>query len=378
MNVSLWEIVNKVIDTSGNKILCSECKNSDYMYKNLEEAYNNKFIRFGNQYFIPSISLDIDYLIDNEIILQLCKDNNIPYPTIIVETDKGEHLHWVLNNPIKVTNNNQLTMYKHILLELNNIFKSDNNALNINKPRVWRNPLLHTSFIFNGFISLVDFPNVNNYKAPKLNKMSLCKDSIKNLINYDISKVKIGARNTTLFNLGRKYAYTIFSNTNNFKYDLTLFLTKKNKELSSPLTDSELNSIINSISNWVTNNFVKYKSKKRSEYNKKLAKNKQLKILNKFLDFITTNTIITLKHIFSLSGRKGAKLLGMSYQTFLNYKNKLKSILLDFLKKNLHFFNYDIISVLKLSANLLLNLLNYLVLTTENIIENLNKRTIYG
>jgi len=374
----LGVIVNKLIDTRGNKVLCSNSKHEEYKYRDKNIALFSKFVRFGNDYFIPAISLDIDFIIGEWNVQQLCEDNNMPLPTLMVETDKGIHLHWVLENPLKLSNNKQKIKYQVILEKLSEIFKSDENALNTNSARVWRNPLLHSTTIMNEYVSLNSFKVEIDKQQTSKKKFKRFKRS--NFKKVELTQVKIGERNTTLFHLIRKEAYKVYKSVDNLKAYLTTFAFKLNNGLLNPLPDSEVKLIVKSVTNWVERNFIKFRSNKAQiEFNRMLAKKKQLKILSKFLQFLTENIGITLKSLFSLSLRKGAKLIGVSYQTFNNYKKDFVKIFLNFVKNNISFFNYDIMLVIKSFTYKLLVLLNNFTLLISQQIQTFKiKRSNYG
>ena len=53
-------ILEKLTDQTGRKIQCGYDKGSTPAFLSYEEAIETPFIRFGNAYFIPSLSIDID------------------------------------------------------------------------------------------------------------------------------------------------------------------------------------------------------------------------------------------------------------------------------------------------------------------------------
>jgi len=55
-------------------VLCSNEKNKGYHYLIKDEAFNKNFVRFGNKFFVPTVSVDIDVPMSIREIYRRCRE----------------------------------------------------------------------------------------------------------------------------------------------------------------------------------------------------------------------------------------------------------------------------------------------------------------
>lgn len=341
------------------KVLCSDTKTESYSYLPLKEALQRIYLRFGNKHFIPAVSIDIDF---KEVdIVNILETNNVPFPTFIVHTDKGYHLHWFLKNKISTKNSKQLFLLQTVITTLQSMFKADKYATTKNSARVWRNPLLHKTDFCNRLFDLSEIVTVESEQLDfKVNNLKNKRGYYRSALSVDFSKVNIGNRNAVLFDYGRAYAYTTGV------VNVFTVLVTKNLLIPNPLPTNELQSIVKSIENFMLYRYKKTKiptSEQQITYNRKLAKTsaekKQKDIVNSLLS-LPFSYIIAIK----LSARKAATLLKISKDTWIKHKKSvlidLKGSLLDLQSRLFNYLNETIANKLVENSKLLLRNVNNL------------------
>jgi hypothetical protein len=309
------------------KVQCSDSKTGDYTYKKIDEALEHNFLRFGNSYFIPAVSIDIDNSQDI-LINDIIKTNKLPDPTFVVETSRGYHIHWFLSNPIKTSNVKQLRKLRETLLYLQKLFGADKFATTTSSGRVWRNPIKHSNAFTDTTVELNDL-----FTTPELPKntreFTKSINRYKKFLNTDFSKVLEGERNTTLFDYGRAYAYTTGV--------INVFdeLCTKNDTLLNPLPISEVTNIASSIEIFMSTKYKKgahTTSEATIAFNRRVAAQqadkKVLVIFEKSLKLLTIPIIAVQR----LSARKGAEVFKISKDTFLKHKKIVLKKLVSYFK----------------------------------------------
>jgi hypothetical protein len=328
MHKYLLKIVENNLFRSNIDILCADEKSSGYKYRHRDEAISYNFIRYGNDYFIPTLSIDIDYKISNRKIKEICKANKLPTPNFIVHTTKGKHIHWVFENPISVSNIPSHNRYKYTLRAVIAAFGGDPNATAANAGRVWRNPLTHrTTLLKKSYVQLSEFP-----KFYATTKESNKRKRVKVRTSKNLRAVRIGERNDALFEYTRKVAYRHYNHPerNNIIHREAYYA---NSLIRDPLDDEEVDTIIASVIKFIENKYVpRTASEDVLAYNRKLAQKKKEKTLQKLLSVISSHPLLTIKALKKMSVRAGAKLLGVSNTTFHNYRGKLKEALKEALR----------------------------------------------
>jgi hypothetical protein len=295
------------------KVQCSPNKGDNYKFLVLEEALEENFLRFGNKFFIPAVSIDIDFKSD---VLKVISDNNLPEPTFIVETQKGTHIHWFLDNPIKTSNIKQLNKLKHIIRYLQGLFGADINATTGASGRIWRNPLKHTSVFSEKVVRFSEFI-LPEYEVEL--KKSVGGSKYAQQLFIDFNKIPEGERNSTLFQYGSAFAYT--TGTVNITNDLLA----KNSIFSKPLGHSEVLKIAHSINTFMATKYRKgnYKTSERTiQFNQRVAQRQADKKFDELYNKVCSN-LAPLYSVTKITSRKAAEMWGISKNTFTKYKSKL-------------------------------------------------------
>ena len=323
----LHTLIDNVLDTSGRKIQCSPDKGKSSVYLPVEEAKNMPFIRFGNQHFIPAISIDIDTHQNPRIVSEIIKQNGLPTPNLLVYTSKGLHIHWILEHVVPTKSYAALKLYQMIADELIKAFDSDKNAMPKQSGRMFRNPLKHKTVIFTDKKhTLDDFKHI--IKEPDEKTMEIRREKMK--LRYqvpDFGTISEGARNNTLFDYGRYIAYAK-GNVKNLDAILMAALEKANAQFSKRLPVQEVARIVQSIVRFIVHRYSKHTRNKRTiEFNRNLAKKqyelKQNELLKKWVGL----GIVPLKALKTMSDRAGGRLFGISKNTYKKHKAELIKII---------------------------------------------------
>ncbi len=328
-------LMPKLLDTSTRKIQCSNEKNIPSVFKSYDEALEYNFVRFGNKYFIPAISIDIDNHQDIRKVSSVLKSNKLPTPNIVVKTSKGLHIHWVLDKPIKTTSVPPLLFYQSIANELIKLFDSDKNAMPKRSGRMFRNPLLHsTTYFTSNEVSLSDFKHIIPKHSSNENKVEKRK-----VLRYkvpDFSKIEKGGRNQALFDYGRHVAYR-HGAKEGLQNVVEAAINSANRKLSEPLPVDETATIVSSITRFVETYYIKRtKNPKTIEFNRKLAKRQEELKQNELLKKWAAVGILTVKKLRRVSLREGGRILGVHKNTFSKHKefliNAIKNLAILFKK----------------------------------------------
>jgi len=366
--ISWFDVMMKIVDTKSSiGVLVSDKKQEGHKYVKPEYSVLYKFVRYGNKWFIPTISIDIDDKhLDNEKIIELCLKHNIPAPFFTVGTDRGIHIHWVFENPIKTANVKQVELYRKVVTVLVSLFGGDIHAVPKNAGRVWRNPITHTTreMINPKFCSLSDFSHIISFDEGN-NIAGSNEPAKRGRVKIDMSKVKPGQRNISLFDAVRWFAYDHYKEPN--LYDITMsYAEKLNSQMPEPLPNDEVYYTVNSIVKWTQTNYKKDKTKDQRtiEFNRTMAKKKQEKAINAILQRIFTNPLLLLSQVKKMSARQGAKIFGVSHSTFKKYQKQLIELIKQALEGKkvvipdagfLMFFKPYIVELTKMVRETLLN-----------------------
>jgi len=311
----LIEVIKTLMDTYG-KVTCSNTKDGAYEYQYLDKALTYNFIQFGSRRFTKALSVDIDAHQDIDKVYDTLNKYNIPTPTFIVYTNKGLHLHWVLNKRVN-SSNYKASKYRNIVNKwLVSVLEGDNRAVGFR--RNFRNPLKHKTIYNDSSYNLDDF------KLPKRVITQTKKVTTTNRQSkfVDFSKVQVGERHEALFNALRSIAYKLHKEKAEVIHsELSKWAHYFNSELAEPQTNSEIETLVDTITNWVSTKYTGG-SKRATEFNRNLAKakaNKSYKLIKSGLITAMIN-LASIKLLRKLSGRHGGKLCGVSKNTFTKYK----------------------------------------------------------
>jgi hypothetical protein len=324
------------------KIQCANNKSEPSTFKVFDEAIDYNFIRFGNKFYIPAISMDIDTHQNIDEVIDICTRVNIPKPNFIVKTSKGIHVHWVLKYPIVTQNLKQTGLYNKIVDRLLAIFDSDLHAIPRYSGRMFRNPLKHdTTFYTDTLYSLTDFVKL----LPRREVGSKNTYTRTKKLRYKVPKfenIEVGGRNKALFDYGRYVAYK-HGNCEGIDKIVLSALQFANNKLPHPLRATELMSISASITRFMRSSWDSKTSNKRTiEFNRNLAKRqaelKQNELIRKFVSY----GLLTLRDLKRISARHGGRLFGVSKNTFAKHREKLIKII-----KTLHVLSLNLVKYVK-------------------------------
>ena len=316
-----------------------------------------KFIQLFNKSYIKFISIDIDQkdIKKYETIADVYYDilnKGLPTPTIIVKTDNGFHIHWYLDKSVFINNKIEYNKYEQVRSYFNDILNGDKNFARF----IVRNPLKHEYFYtgelynsINDFEKYFDLTKINNQTKKEKNKI------VRNKINWN--EVKVGERNQILYSYLRDFMFQNYETLSYKAFEKEAI--RVNSLIPIPLNENEVLSTVKSVYKFVEKNYnPNYVSKKRVEFNKKLAKDKQNKTLEKIKDNIIKNynklsiikifmkkyTIYSLSKILKVDRKTIKKyydyILNLIKNIILSMKNKVKSIV-DFNNKN-YFYLFDL------------------------------------
>jgi hypothetical protein len=294
------------------------------------EALTKKFIGYGGDKYIPEIIIDIDKKISSEEIKDLCEEHKIPYPNFIVHTTKGVHIHWVLSAGIFVKNTKQLNMYRVLIKQLVKLFDGDPHGVMVNKgDRIFRNPLKNPTTVIHTkpVQSLYDFARIIPAPSTKAYKRLLSTSKRATMPRQVVIESPEGTRNVNVFEYLRRLAikYEIYSHNSWFLEEEAKNLIR---DMENPLPEKEVMDIVASIVNFMETKYTGKGGTKAAEYNRKLAKNKKLKVAEAFYNALYGGKgILSIWHIKRLSKRKGGAFVGVSPTTFLSYRNKISKLL---------------------------------------------------
>jgi hypothetical protein len=267
-------------------ILSSVTKKEGHEYRPVLEAMELDFFRFnegGNLYFI---SIDVDFKLNQQEVEQICKSYSVPLPTMIVDTTKGVHIHWMLDNFVSKNATHAQNYYNDIKKQIIKIFKADPHASG--NVRIFRNPLKHNTMYRNVAYCLSDFKEMLTLmRKSEVKKCKRSRGVLRRTVN--LSAVKEGERNVSLFNYIKKFGYAVWGNASqNLLVEKEAFVA--NNMFDSPLDDQEVMDIVKSVTTWLD---IHYDATKRSKYdksgitayNRKLAKKRAENTLNKVASF---------------------------------------------------------------------------------------------
>lgn len=326
------KLMQNLLDTRSAKtrIQCSDVKTAKSVFKVFEEALEYNFVRFGNKYFIPAISIDIDNHKDIDKVLKVISDNELPTPNFIVKTAKGLHIHWVLENAVSTYSLPSLRLYQRIASNMVKVFDSDANAMPKFSGRMFRNPLKHDTVYYNDTLhSLEEFKVIIPKVEFDRKTGTITRVKKKGYKTPDFTKITEGARNTTLFDYGRHVAYS-FGKRRGLKKRIESALVAANGLLPEPVTYTELHSIIDSIYSFMQTKYTANSNNSKTvAFNRRLAQRqqrlKQVELLGKWVSL----GVLTVKHLKSMSFREGGRVFGISHNTFKKHRDTLIEVFKD-------------------------------------------------
>lgn len=293
------------------KLLASNTKNDEYVYMPKDQALTKKFIQF-NKHAVTSIIIDVDHVNQQELYTKI---KELPIPSMVVHTDKGFHLHYVLKYPVGHSKKSLVLWANRIKSAMLKKVGGDIHANGV-APRIYRNPWTHiTDFnqVEYTLKELASFVTLDKTK-PSSGSKGTFRKSFKN--------VKVGERHNTMFDYLRFNAYRL-KNRGDLRQVLMFLGQEANEEMVEPLPDSQISSLVSCICVFMQ----KYTGRPKEDveaYNKSLAKARHDKAMGKILAVLEA---ISFKSVQVLSGRKIAKMASTSNSTVSKHLNKIIGIL---------------------------------------------------
>ena len=332
----MQEVVKLLLSGLPDKIQCSNEKKGAYKLnipKNIA-IHNYKFIQFAHPKKYQWLSVDVDdrnQFSNIEDIVLFCKNNVIPIPTLIVETNKGFHIHWYMETPFWKNNSLLLKYRKELLIQLNAYFGGDKHSAGF----IFRNPLKHKYVFFDLHYTFDDFKHI--VSIDDIKNQYYTKKSIKKVAQFiDFTAVKVGERNNTLL----KYIRTFTFRNIHLSFEQVLKeALRVNDLMIEPLSYNEVKATTLSAYNFAQKNYDENykKNKYQAQYNRLLAKYKSKKTYIKgfknLIEELKNDNISVLQFIWNkISFRKLAKLLKISDKTIKKHFKKFKKDLILYLE----------------------------------------------
>jgi len=323
------------------KIQCSNEKRNNYKLNvikyNAIDEYN--FIQISHPKYYRFISIDIDSkqnIKTFEHIYLICKEKNIPYPTIIVETNRGWHVHWAFIELLWKNNKKLMIFRKKVFDYLNDVFNGDKHFSSF----IVRNPLKHNYTYLDMQYTIDKWKHICNIDEININSSKTEKIFYGNKY-FNFNSVKVGNRNNTLYRYLTQYGFVNFKSIDNERSLINEGL-RINKQFAEPLEDYEVIAVAKSVYKFIVTNYnEKYVSKFTKEKNRLLAKQKKMKTIEKMFAAIKNKKVDFIKLLRnSYTYNKLAKLLGVSNKTAKKHYKKLIKFVLSLL--NVVKYKFDI------------------------------------
>ena len=301
------------------KLLASDTKHEDYTYMPKAEAITKKFIQF-NKHAVTSIIIDVDHVSLKELEAKL---TTLPTPSMVVHTDKGYHVHYVLKYPVGHRNRSLVLWANRIKSAMLKEVGGDIHANGV-APRVYRNPWKHITDFTGKEYTLKELASYVTLSTPKQSKES------KGTFRKSFKDVKVGERHNTMFDYLRYNAYRL-KNRGDLRQVLLYLANEANEEMQEALPISQLEALVSSICVFMQ----KYTGRPQEDvvaYNKALAKARHDKAMGKILSVLET---VSFKFVEVLSARKIAKMASTSNSTVSKHLTKIIGILRDRVLNNI-------------------------------------------
>jgi hypothetical protein len=277
------EKVRNILNLFPKEVLGSTTKEGGYTISQSYHALKDyNFIRYNSDERINIIAVDIDHHKDGGVWL----DYDMPQPTWTIFTDRGVQFMWVLENPIFLKDHyvhKNLPYAKDTLHKIVYALGADKNAIGFK--RVFRNPLTHLSHFSNSRVSLKDFNHLESPPSDWLKKINSQNRQNKSktlfgtqepttLHEVDFGTMKQGdGRNVALFDRLRVWAYREADMNTFDSTELSRRGFKLNELFAEPMSYKEVDTITNSIDEYIINIYSKgnYMARTTPEERSKIA-----------------------------------------------------------------------------------------------------------
>lgn len=312
-----------------NEIFGSECKNDYYHTKERLHALKEfKWIKYNSDDRFRVLSVDIDDCSDT----MKYQDYNLPAPTWIIQTDRGYQYHWALKQdiPMRIASRKSIKLVKDIQYKLVALLGGDLNALGL--CRVYRNPCNNRTWFTGNEIALSEFYDLPTPAVDKIIKnIQVQKDIFGNAYKkeYVFNEMVNGdGRNNALFDTLRTWAYDEAKSGTYSDFGLLRKAEILNLEFQTPLSQKEINTIVNSIDGFIENKFNKgYFMALTPEQRSKIASENAKKSGEKRSQIAETKILTALKFMedykIKVTIRTLAERSGTSKNTVQKYLKKI-------------------------------------------------------
>jgi hypothetical protein len=243
-----------------NKPYCSNDLDYGLQIRNKQIALSRKYIQANTPWNLSWLCFDIDYPC---VLETTFREKTLPAPNLIIINKKNNHSHLLygIKDQIHLTDNANIKPIRYaqsVSYALREELMADKGytGLIIKNPShgIWNTIEIEKDlWTLGGLAEYLTLPN----KMPKRESL-----------------IGLG-RNCTLFELGRKYAYSevlkqkIIGNKDKF-YNIVLnFIEEQNKDFPEPLQYNEYKAIAKSITNWTWKHYGDKTSKQWSMYIKR-------------------------------------------------------------------------------------------------------------
>jgi len=211
-------------------------------------------------------------------IIEYCKVVDFPIPTIVLETTKGFHAWWVLDNILEGNKTEKVVAkWKYITSKL---FLADSSFSMF----IARNPLLHKHIITGVTLSDEElYGIVGDISLSKVKKESKKESKLlSRRFNVNLREVDVGQRNFTLYNVLRDWCFINYPTLNEDKViEKARWI---NSQFKTPQNDDEIVPVARSVYTFVKTHYNPAYHSDLREYNRKLADIREAKYLVKLRD----------------------------------------------------------------------------------------------
>ena len=241
---------------------CSDYKQTDHKKLQKQVAIEKRYITMNGDGKLHWLSIDVDHTKD----MGLWIDESLPQPTLLVQTDKGHHIHYLLCDPVYGNGREAPKNYMRFIQEAI-IYRVRGDPAAKGLTRMWRNPLRHYTIYTDVSYHLHDFDELlSDYYSIKSSKNQFA-IYLKQAKEDNGSKGSMrngDGRNSYLFDEVRQIAYGLKRLKSDLTFDDIFDISiEKNLEFGEPLSPKEVESIANSIYRFISTRY-KYNSETSS------------------------------------------------------------------------------------------------------------------
>lgn len=242
----LSSLENEFKQRLSNKPYCADDLEYGLQIRNKKNALNKRYIQANTPFNLSWLCFDIDYPCILETTFQ---EKILPLPNLMIINPENNHSHLLygIKDSIYLTDNAHINPIKYahaVYYSLREELKADIGYTGL----IIKNP-------FNKSWDTIELEE-NLWSLSELAEYLVLPKKLPKKENL----IGLG-RNCTLFELGRKYAYSqvlrykILGNRNNFYQEVLTFIETHNNNFPNPLSFADYSAIAKSISSWTWRNY---------------------------------------------------------------------------------------------------------------------------